>query len=161
MRLWLAPLLALAIAAPADARLGEKIWTFKSSPLIQGDQLFRFEGVYGARYQFCGARDCLFGDGVLALDVWDDTIDQESLVLPLPTTGRDMALVDHVAQLFVQEAGLDAPDQAKAIAAFQDAYDNGVETDTTLARGVRLRSACAPDIDSVMLVLTAKDKDKE
>lgn len=154
MRAWAAALLVLTIAMPAEARLGDKVWTFKGSPLLQGDRLFRFEGLYGSRFQFCGARHCAFGDGVLALDVWDDTIDQESLVLPVPGTRRDQALEDHVATLFLQDSGLSAADQAKALMAFQQAYNDGETTDTHLAHGIHLRSACAPDIDSVMLVLT-------
>src|SRR5690242_5846956 len=67
--LLVAAAIALALPAPAEAKLGDSIERFSQSKLLQGDRLFRFEGRVGARYRFTGARHCAFGQGILAVDV--------------------------------------------------------------------------------------------
>ena len=61
----LAAAIALGMASPAEARLGESFLRFKTSALIQGETLFRYEGRIGARFKFGPAPRCQFGTGLL------------------------------------------------------------------------------------------------
>lgn len=156
----LGPLLAvgLLVAAPAEAKLGDKIEAFQGSKLIQGDQLFHFEGRVGARYRFSGARRCRFGQGLLAVDVDNQRIVQQVLVLPLPTNGREERTIREVAQLFIEDAGLQLPakERQAVMASFIEAMLSGKRVERELGQQYNLRITCQPQLASIMMAIGLK-----
>jgi hypothetical protein len=156
----LGPILAVGmlLAAPAEAKLGDKIEAFQGSKLIQGDQLFHFEGRVGARYRFTGASRCRFGQGLLAVDVDHQRIVQQIVVLPLPTNGREERTIREVAQLFLQDAGLKLPDAERqaVMEAFVSCMLNGKRVERDLGKDYHLRIACQPQLASIMMAVGLK-----
>jgi hypothetical protein len=142
------------LAAPAEAKLNGTIPEYAHSKLLS-DTLFRYEGRIGARYRFGGARHCRFGQGVLAVDVQDTRIVQQIMVLPLPTSSREERMLQEVARLFIEDAGLDADQGKAALAAFEDAYTTGHATEKTLGE-VELHTQCDPTHNALMIALSVK-----
>jgi hypothetical protein len=126
MRTALAALLAwLSLAAPAAAKLDDTILSFKTSPLIKGDTLFKFDGRIGARYRFSGATRCIVGNALMYLDTEDGTIVCETIVLPLPNNPRERVRIEDVCKLFLKETGLEKADTDQVWLAFVDGINAG------------------------------------
>jgi hypothetical protein len=157
---YLGPILAVGmlLAAPAEAKLGDKIEAFQGSKLIQGDELFHFEGRVGARYRFTGARHCRFGQGLLAVDVDHQRIVQQIVVLPLPNNGREERTIREVAQLFLQDAGLKLPDAERraVMESFVSCMLSGKRIERDLGKDYHLRIACQPQLASIMMAVGLK-----
>ena len=141
---------------PAWAELGNTFLQFRNSPLIAGDELFRFEGLTGARFRFGAASRCPFGTAVLYLDTVDGTVVQQTLLLPLPRDLRQARLVEHIAGLFLQDSGLGTTNQEKALQALRACYEGGRRTQTTLGERVLLLVACDPSVAHLMIVVGLK-----
>ncbi|GEM_PF-6950895 len=141
---------------PAWAELGNTFLQFRHSPLIAGNELFRFEGRTGARFRFGAASRCPFGTAVLYLDTVDGTVVQQTLLLPLPRDLRQARLVEHIAGLFLQDSGLGAANQEKALQALRACYEGGRRTQTTLGERVLLLVACDPGAAHLMIVVGLK-----
>lgn len=122
----------LAVAAPAEAKLGETFLNFKRSELIHGETLFRFEGRIGARYRFGPAARCIFGTGMLLVDTQDGIIVQQTIILPLPRNKRDMKRIDGIAMLFLHDCGLVPKDAEEAMAAFRETYETAKNVEKPL-----------------------------
>lgn len=155
--LLVAAAIALALPAPAEAKLGDSIERFSQSKLLQGDRLFRFEGRVGARYRFTGARHCAFGQGILAVDVDNQRIVQQILVLPLPANRREESAIREVAGLFIDDLGLDLP--PKELRGVMDAFNEGLQGAKLIERPVgkyELRVMCQPQLGSVMMRVALK-----
>src|SRR4051812_29571030 len=73
-------------APPAAALLGGDPYHVAHSPLMQGASYFRYEGRVGSRYYFGGATYCAFGNGLMAFDVINGKVVQQTLVLPVPNS---------------------------------------------------------------------------
>ena len=142
------------LARPAHAMLGGEVEHVMTSPLLQGEHYFRFEGRTGSRYYFGGATYCSFGNGLMAYDVVNGQVVQQSLVLPLPNSASDERALATIARLFVEEAGLAGDDENRAVAAFLDTWTAGKAVDKPIAKHIQLRTFAKPEFASVMLVLT-------
>lgn len=120
-----AALLAAAPAPPAQARLEDPITAFKTSPLVKGDTLFKFDGRIGARYRFSGATHCSFGNGLLLVDTVDGVIVQETIVLPLPNNPRERQMMEAIMGLYIKDLGIEKADGDSVMAAFEEGIQAG------------------------------------
>lgn len=146
--------LSALVAPPAEARLGAKVEAIRQSGLVQGERMFAFEGRIGMRYRFAGGRHCLFGNGLLLLDTWDDgLVVQQTLVLPLPEGPGQERMLRHVAKLFVQEAGLPAAHRAQVLDAFERTFKTAKREEKKLDDAYEFRTYCDPRLNGVMLVI--------
>jgi hypothetical protein len=150
-------------ASPAEAKLDAPIATFTRSKLIQGDSLFHFEGRFGARYRFAGARHCRFGQGLLAVDVDDQRIVQQTLVMPLPTTTAEEKTLREVVALFVDDLGLDVTDRERAqlLDAFSDTLLGGKKVNQPLGKTYELRIVAQPQLRTILLAVGLKGIQKD
>lgn len=149
----LAVLVATLAATPAEARLGAPVEAIKHSSLVQGDRYFRFDGLVGSRYRFSGASRCVFGEGLLALDTWNNDVVQQTLVMRIPTTPYEEWMLKRIAGLFLQEAGLEEKARQEAINALFHSYRTAKPVEKKLGKTVELHTYCNPDLNSLMLVV--------
>jgi hypothetical protein len=151
----------LLLATPAEAKLGEPIATFTRSKLIQGDSLFHFEGRFGARYRFAGARRCRFGQGMLAVDVDNNRIVQQIVILPLPTTSAEEKTIREVAAMFIDDLGLDVTDKerARVMDAFLDTLLSGKKVEQPVGTAYDMRVYCQPQLRTIMMVVALKGEE--
>lgn len=160
MRRWLLALAVWgAIAPPAHAQLEESITDFKRSELIKGDTLFKFDGRVGARYHFSGATHCMFGNGLFFLDTVDGYVVQEEIVLPLPGTPRERALIESVMQLFLKDVGLGKDDNTKIWAAFEEGIQAGKTQEVPLGGFFQKHQANVfsnPSLHSILVIVGLK-----
>ena len=149
---------ALLLAPPAEAKLGAPIATFTRSKLIQGDTLFHFEGRFGARYRFAGARRCRFGQGMLAVDVDNQRIVQQIIILPLPTSAAEERTLGEVMTLFIDDLGLQVTDRERrgVMDAFMDTLLSAKQIERPLGKDYQLKVSCQPQLRTIMMVVALK-----
>lgn len=149
---------AWLVASPAEAKLGDPIAAFTRSKLIQGDTLFHFEGRFGARYRFAGARHCRFGQGLLAVDVDDQRIVQQTLVMPLPTTSAEETTLREVVTMFVDDLGLEMTDRERRqmMDAFSDTLLGGKKVQQPVGKDYELRIVCQPALRTILMSVGPK-----
>lgn len=150
----------LAAAPPAAAKLEEPITQFKTSALVKGDSMFKFDGRIGARYRFSGATHCIFGDGLLLLDTVDGVIVQETVVLPLPTTPRERQLMETIMKTYIDDTGLSQDDGKVVMAAFEDGIQAGKSQQKDLGnplwRKYQLNVYTNPSLRSILVMVGLK-----
>lgn len=154
----LAATLLSGLAAPAEARLGESFLRFKSSALIQGETLFRYEGRVGARFKFGPAPRCQVGTGMLLLDTQDGIVVQQTIILPLPRTTRDQRKIDAIAILFLEDAGLGKKEIEEAMTAFRDTYGTAKSVEKQLGpdKKLNLNTFTNPQLGHILLAIGIK-----
>jgi len=129
-RLWLAGtglMLITTLLAPAsaEARLGDRYTRFERSALIQGDDLFRYEGRVGARFRFGPARSNVLGNPLLYVDTQDGFIVQQILVLNFPRRKSDLRRAEKLLALFWQDVGLRSADTERAWQGWRETLSTG------------------------------------
>lgn len=146
----------LATPLPAEARLGQSITTFRHSKLLDGDTLFRYEGVIGARYRFGGASRCRFGTGLLYIDTLNGTIVQQVLVLTVPSNRREERTLQDVARLFLEDAGLERRELRVGLDALEETLATAQAVHRVVRDDVEVNARLEPRLNSVMLIVGLK-----
>lgn len=155
---WLVTLLVAGVQPPAEARLGESFLRFRSSALIQGEALFRYEGRIGARFKFGPAPRCQVGTAMLLLDTQDGIVVQQTIILPLPRGTRDQRKIDAIAVLFLEDAGLGKKDVEEAMTAFRETYGTAknVEKQFGPDKKLNLNTFTNPQLGHILLAVGLK-----